>query len=145
MTALAFRHHALILLTGHRRQGNIYSQRHIAPVVGFHHLLAGLVARGRGRQSDHRHSGERKHKGTAKAHRSPVAFRIRNQVFGLMKHPSRLRRPQKQRSSCSNREKPGFSIKSVRWQNGFQRQSPCRKGSPYGPLALRLRSFQQLL
>ena len=79
MTALAFRHHALILLTGHRRQGNVYGQRHIAPVVGLHHLLARLVARGRGRQSDDRHRGERKHKGTAKAHRSPVAF---NQNLG---------------------------------------------------------------
>jgi len=28
----------LIFLSGNRRQGNIYSQRHIAPVVGLHHL-----------------------------------------------------------------------------------------------------------
>jgi len=108
VSLLAFRYHALILLTGHRRQRNVYGQRHIAPVVGFHRLLARLVAGGGGRQSDHRHGGERKHEGTAKAHPPPIALHhhlgsgnllttfsvpdtfqvgIRNQVFGLMKHP----------------------------------------------------------
>ena len=66
--------YGLILPSGNRRQGNLYGQRHIAPVVGFHHLLAKLVAGSGGGQSDDRHSGERKHEGTVKAHLPPIAL-----------------------------------------------------------------------
>ena len=46
-TSTAFRYHALILLTGHRRQRNIHNHRHIAPVAdlpeSYKDALAGVI------------------------------------------------------------------------------------------------------
>jgi hypothetical protein len=73
-TSLTFYYHGLIRLSGNRHEGNVYRKRHIAPVMGLYHLLAGLILGGGSSQGDDTHSGERKSEGTTEAFLAPIAF-----------------------------------------------------------------------